>query len=118
MEYSKQLNESRIKVLAAREEAVQGLLSEAFAQLAALSKDQAAYKRLITDLRVGGCWGGVSGWVLGVLAVALLLVEPLPMPLPACRPGWTPCRLATQHSLFPPIELPLYRACTAGAAQA
>lgn len=52
VEYSKQLNESRIKVLGAREEAVQALLHEAFAGLAALSKDQGGYKSLITDLLV------------------------------------------------------------------
>lgn len=52
VEYSKQLNESRIKVLAAREEAVQALLHEAFAGLAALSKDGTAYKKLLTDLLV------------------------------------------------------------------
>lgn len=52
VEYSKQLNESRIKVLQAREDAVQTLLHEAFSALAALSKDQAAYKRLLTDLLV------------------------------------------------------------------
>jgi hypothetical protein len=109
VEYSKQLNESRIKVLAAREEAVQGLLSEAFAQLAALSKDQAAYKRLITDLlvQVGGWVGGAGECVLGggcVQGGALLggwavwagragetplLVEPPPLPLPACWPAMT-----------------------------
>ena len=81
MEYSKQLNESRIKVLAAREEAVQGLLSEAFAQLAALSKDQAAYKRLITDLLVQvGCWSGCwglhgSGWAAYKRLITDLLVH-------------------------------------------
>ncbi|KAL4419923.1 hypothetical protein ABPG75_007021 [Micractinium tetrahymenae] len=52
VEYSKQLNESRLKVLQAREDAVQTLLHEAFSALAALSKDQAAYKRLLTDLLV------------------------------------------------------------------
>lgn len=68
VEYSKQLNESRIKVLQAREDAVQTLLHEAFSSLAAFSKDQAAYKRLLTDLlvqvrhqraaglRAAGCW--------------------------------------------------------------
>ena len=63
VEYSKQLNESRIRVLAAREEAVQGLLGEAYAALAALSKDASAYKRLLTDLLVQvrlGRWGGVG----------------------------------------------------------
>jgi hypothetical protein len=52
VEFSKQLNESRIKVLQAREEAVQKLLDEAFAAMAALSTDKAAYKRLLTDLLV------------------------------------------------------------------
>ncbi|KAI3425324.1 hypothetical protein D9Q98_009088 [Chlorella vulgaris] len=52
VEFSKQLNESRIKVLQAREEAVQKLLDEAFAAMAALSSDKAAYKRLLTDLLV------------------------------------------------------------------
>jgi V-type H+-transporting ATPase subunit E len=52
VEYSKQLNESRIKVLQAREDAVQTVLHEAFSALAALSNDQAKYKSLLTDLLV------------------------------------------------------------------
>ncbi|PRW33682.1 vacuolar ATP synthase subunit E [Chlorella sorokiniana] len=54
VEYSKQLNESRIKVLQAREDAVQTVLHEAFSALAALSNDQAKYKSLLTDLLVQG----------------------------------------------------------------
>ena len=58
MEYSKQLNESRIKVLQAREDAVQTLLREAQARLAALSSDRASYKALLQGLLVQ-----VGGWV-------------------------------------------------------
>ena len=50
VEFSKQLNESRLKVLQAREEAVQAVLREAYAKLAALSSDKAAYKQLLADL--------------------------------------------------------------------
>jgi V-type H+-transporting ATPase subunit E len=70
VEFSKQLNESRIRVLQAREEAVQVLLHEAFARLAALSGDKAAYGRLLTDLlvqvRVCVCgWVGGGGGLIG-----------------------------------------------------
>ena len=58
VEYSKQLNESRIKVLQAREDAVQTLLREAQARLAALSSDRASYKALLQGLLVQ-----VGGWV-------------------------------------------------------
>eukprot|EP00887_Chlorella_sp_A99_P000137 scaffold16.g137.t1 len=50
VEYSKQLNESRLKVLQAREEAVQSVLREAHDKLAALSKDKGAYQKLLVDL--------------------------------------------------------------------
>lgn len=52
VEFSKQLNESRIKVLQAREDAVHNVLREGFAQLAALSKDASKYRALIVDLLV------------------------------------------------------------------
>ena len=51
-ETSKQLNESRIKVLQAREEAVMQLVSEAEEKLASIAKDKAQYKSLLTDLLV------------------------------------------------------------------
>ncbi|PSC75013.1 V-type proton ATPase subunit E2-like [Micractinium conductrix] len=56
VEYSKQLNESRIKVLQAREDAVQTVLQDAFAQLVAMSQDKAAYKRLLADLLAQGMY--------------------------------------------------------------
>lgn len=52
VEYSKQLNESRIKVLQAREAALQTLLEEADARLAGLSKDATAYEKLLVKLTV------------------------------------------------------------------
>lgn len=52
VERSKQLNESRIKVLQAREDAMQALLREAQVRLANLSKNPDAYKKLLTDLLV------------------------------------------------------------------
>ena len=51
-EYSKQLNESRIKVLQARENAVHDLIHDAQQSLASISKDQQKYKALLTDLLV------------------------------------------------------------------
>ena len=51
-EYSKQLNESRIKVLQAQEDALQGILKDAEAGLARVSKDKKKYKALLTDLIV------------------------------------------------------------------
>ena len=72
VEYSKQLNESRIRVLAAREEAVQGLLGEAYAALAALSKDAGAYKRLLTDLLVQVSAAEGLGWRRGAGSVCWL----------------------------------------------
>lgn len=50
VEFSKQLNESRLKVLAAREEAVQAVLRDAHVRLAALSQDKKKYSGLLTDL--------------------------------------------------------------------
>lgn len=47
VEHSKQLNETRIKVLQAREDAVQALLGEAHGSLAALSGDGEAYAALV-----------------------------------------------------------------------
>jgi hypothetical protein len=52
VEFSKQLNESRLKVLQAREDAVHAVLHEGYERLAALSKDAAKYKQLIADLLV------------------------------------------------------------------
>lgn len=52
VERSKYLNESRIKVLQAREDAMQQVLSEAHGRLARLAQDKAAYKPLLVDLLV------------------------------------------------------------------
>ncbi|KAL6776033.1 ATPVE1 [Auxenochlorella protothecoides x Auxenochlorella symbiontica] len=54
VERSKQLNESRLKVLQAREDAVQTLLTEAHSRLAKLAKDKAKYKALLTELLIQG----------------------------------------------------------------
>lgn len=51
-EYSKQLNESRLKVLQARENAVHELVHDAQQSLASIAKDQAKYKTLLADLLV------------------------------------------------------------------
>lgn len=51
-EYSKQLNESRLKVLQARENAVHDLIHDAQQGLTNFSKDQQKYKSLLTDLLV------------------------------------------------------------------
>lgn len=51
-EYSKQLNESRLKVLQARENAVHDLINDAQHDLSGFSKDQQKYKTLLTDLLV------------------------------------------------------------------
>lgn len=51
-EYSKQLNESRLKVLQARENAVHDLINEAQQGLTSFSKDQQKYKNLLADLLV------------------------------------------------------------------
>lgn len=52
IEYSKQLNEMRLKVLAARESAIQEIVAEAKLKLREVSKNPAAYKKLLTDLLV------------------------------------------------------------------
>lgn len=52
IEYSKQLNESRLKVLQARENAVHDLINDAQQGLSGFSKDQQKYKTLLTDLLV------------------------------------------------------------------
>ena len=51
-EYSKQLNDSRIKVLQAREDAVQGIIKEAHNKLGSVTADKKAYRSLLTDLTV------------------------------------------------------------------
>lgn len=51
-EYSKQLNESRLKVLQARENAVHELIHDAHQSLTGFAKDQQKYKTLLTDLLV------------------------------------------------------------------
>jgi vacuolar-type H+-ATPase subunit E/Vma4 len=51
-EYSKQLNESRLKVLQAREGNVHGLVKDAHARLMQIAANKKAYKGLLTDLTV------------------------------------------------------------------
>ena len=51
-EFSKQLNESRIKVLQAREASVHGIVSEAHKRLLDIANSKKAYKGLLTDLTV------------------------------------------------------------------
>ena len=50
VELSKQLNESRLTVLRAREEAMQEILKEAQARLLSLARDHGAYKALLIKL--------------------------------------------------------------------
>ncbi|GAB4815907.1 hypothetical protein N2152v2_002953 [Parachlorella kessleri] len=52
VEFSKQLNESRLRVLQAREDAVHAVLREGYDALAALSKDRNKYTQLLADLLV------------------------------------------------------------------
>lgn len=51
-EYSKQLNDQRIKVLSARESAIQEIVTEAKLKLREVSKNPTTYKKLLTDLLV------------------------------------------------------------------
>lgn len=50
VDYSKQLNESRLKVLQARENAVRSILTDAKRRLVALSKNPMQYQTLLRDL--------------------------------------------------------------------
>jgi V-type H+-transporting ATPase subunit E len=52
IEYSKQLNEQRIKVLTARESSIQEIVTEAKLRLREVSKNPASYKKLLQDLLV------------------------------------------------------------------
>eukprot|EP00197_Chlamydomonas_leiostraca_P009605 CAMPEP_0202863548 /NCGR_PEP_ID=MMETSP1391-20130828/4140_1 /ASSEMBLY_ACC=CAM_ASM_000867 /TAXON_ID=1034604 /ORGANISM="Chlamydomonas leiostraca, Strain SAG 11-49" /LENGTH=234 /DNA_ID=CAMNT_0049543195 /DNA_START=84 /DNA_END=788 /DNA_ORIENTATION=+ len=52
IDYSKQLNEQRIKVLSARESAIQEIVHEAKLKLREVSKNPTTYKKLLTDLLV------------------------------------------------------------------
>lgn len=52
IDYSKQLNEQRIKVLSAREAAIQEIVQEAKLKLRDVSKNPTTYKKLLTDLLV------------------------------------------------------------------
>lgn len=54
VEYSKQLNESRLRVLQAREDAVQSVLKDAHASLASLSRNTSVYESLMMDLILQG----------------------------------------------------------------
>ena len=51
-DYSKQLNDQRIKVLMAREDSLQDVLVQARLKLRDVSKNQGLYKRLMTDFLV------------------------------------------------------------------
>lgn len=55
-EYSKTLNEARLKVLAAREAAIQGVVKEARGRVRDTAANAGAYKKLMQDLlvQVGG----------------------------------------------------------------
>eukprot|EP00199_Chlamydomonas_sp_CCMP681_P005904 CAMPEP_0119102726 /NCGR_PEP_ID=MMETSP1180-20130426/1364_1 /TAXON_ID=3052 ORGANISM="Chlamydomonas cf sp, Strain CCMP681" /NCGR_SAMPLE_ID=MMETSP1180 /ASSEMBLY_ACC=CAM_ASM_000741 /LENGTH=227 /DNA_ID=CAMNT_0007087055 /DNA_START=121 /DNA_END=804 /DNA_ORIENTATION=- len=52
IEFSKQLNEQRIKVLSAREVAIQELVAETKLKLREVSKNPGSYKKLLQDLLV------------------------------------------------------------------
>ncbi|CAK0782280.1 hypothetical protein CVIRNUC_005616 [Coccomyxa viridis] len=52
IEYSKQLNESRIKVLQARETSVHNIVKEAHGKLIEISKSKKQYQSLLADLTV------------------------------------------------------------------
>ncbi|KAI8470782.1 MAG: vacuolar ATP synthase subunit E [Monoraphidium minutum] len=52
IEYSKTLNDVRLKVLAAREAAIQGVVHEARARVRDVAKNQASYRKLVQDLLV------------------------------------------------------------------
>lgn len=52
IEYSKLLNESRIGVLQAREDALQGIVKEAYAKLSQVTGNKKQYVALLTDLIV------------------------------------------------------------------
>jgi vacuolar-type H+-ATPase subunit E/Vma4 len=51
-EYSKTLNEARLRVLAAREEAIKAVITEARTKIKEVSKNPAQYKKLMQDLIV------------------------------------------------------------------
>lgn len=51
-EYSKTLNDARLKVLAARETAIQAVVKEARARVRDLARNPTAYKKLLQDLLV------------------------------------------------------------------
>jgi hypothetical protein len=51
-EYSKTLNDARLKVLAARETAIQTVVKEARSRVRDLARNPTAYKKLLQDLLV------------------------------------------------------------------
>lgn len=51
-EYSKTLNDARLKVLAARETAIQSVVKEARAHVRGLARNPSTYKKLLQDLLV------------------------------------------------------------------
>jgi V-type H+-transporting ATPase subunit E len=51
-EYSKTLNDARLKVLAARETAIQSVVKEARARVRDLARNPGSYKKLLQDLLV------------------------------------------------------------------
>jgi vacuolar-type H+-ATPase subunit E/Vma4 len=54
-EFSKQLNDSRIKVLQARETSVHSIVKDAHAKLIEIAANKKQYKSLLTDLTVQVC---------------------------------------------------------------
>ena len=54
VELSKQLNESRLNVLRAQEEAMQSIMLEAQSKLSSIAKDTGAYSKLLIQLIVQG----------------------------------------------------------------
>lgn len=60
-EYSKTLNDARLKVLAARETAIQSVVKEARAHVRNLARNPSTYKKLLQDLLVQVRAGFVDG---------------------------------------------------------
>lgn len=78
VEYSKYLNESRIKVLQAREDAVQTLLKEAQKRLQSLSMNASEYGTLLLELIVQGMYKlGESSMLVRCREIDTSLVENL-----------------------------------------
>ena len=59
-EYSKQLNDSRIMILQAREDALQGIITDVDSKLASFSSNKKKYTSLLTDLIIQVCASSIS----------------------------------------------------------